>query len=246
MREQWPKMRTRQARLMNGSDEVSTARLRWNVFQCMLWSLNQKLGSLRTIQSDPLAELVQLRILRSNKPTVSFSGLPISPKTQMINGIMLVILPQPFLQVSLWRCNLKGIDWLVVPGAWVPNPPNADGRTPMAFRWLGFGQLKAFWPNPRHQHLLGRDPWNSVGCSLGGPKFWSLWFIDILSHTHTGESWPENNICKGRLRYSAQHCQVTVPKLILLLLGSLGKVALLFTWLLAFCRHTLFSNLAIA
>ena len=51
------------------------------------------------------------------------TGLPNSPKTKMINGIMLVVLPQTFLQVSLWRCNLKGIDWLVVPGAWVPNPP---------------------------------------------------------------------------------------------------------------------------
>ena len=44
------------------------------------------------------------------------TGLPNAPKTKMINGIMLVVLPQPFLQVSLWRCKLKRIDWLVVPG----------------------------------------------------------------------------------------------------------------------------------
>ena len=59
---------------------------------------------------------------------------------------------------------------------------------------------------------------------LGGPNFWTLWFIDVLSHTHIGESWPEYNICKGWLRYSAQHCQVTVPNFTLLLLGSLGEV----------------------
>ena len=49
-------------------------------------------------------------------------GCQIHQKTKMINGIMLVVLPQTFLQVSLWRCNFKGIDWLVVPGAWVANP----------------------------------------------------------------------------------------------------------------------------
>ena len=62
------------------------------------------------------------------------TGLLNSPKTKMINGIMLVVLPQAFLQVFLWRCN-----WLVVPGAAVRN----DGRTPISFWGLGFGQLKA-------------------------------------------------------------------------------------------------------
>ena len=62
------------------------------------------------------------------------TGLLNSPKTKMINGIMLVVLPQPFLQVFLWRCN-----WLVVPGAAVRN----DGRMPISFWGLGFGQLKA-------------------------------------------------------------------------------------------------------
>ena len=63
------------------------------------------------------------------------TGLPNSPKTKVINGIMLVVLPQPFLQVSLWRCNLKRIDWLVVPGAWVPNPPNKLGRLIAGGSW---------------------------------------------------------------------------------------------------------------
>ena len=73
---------------MNGPDEVSTVRLRWNVSQCMLWSLNQKLGSLWTIQSDPFAELVQLRIPRSNKPAVPFSpGLPPYFVLKLGNGL---------------------------------------------------------------------------------------------------------------------------------------------------------------
>ena len=55
-------------------------------------------------------------------------------------------------------------DWLTCGARCMScEPPNADSRTPMAFWGLGFGQLKAFWPNPRHQHLLGRDPLNSVG-----------------------------------------------------------------------------------
>ena len=62
------------------------------------------------------------------------TGLPNSPKTKVINGIMLLVLPQPFLQVS-WRCNLKRIDWLVVPGAWVPNPPNKLGRLIAGGSW---------------------------------------------------------------------------------------------------------------
>ena len=71
------------------------------------------------------------------------SGLLNSPKTKMINGIMLVVFPYPFAQVSLWRCNLETTDRIVVPGAWVPNPPNADGCTPVAFWGLGFGKVKA-------------------------------------------------------------------------------------------------------
>ena len=91
------------------------------------------------------------------------SGLLNSPKTKTINGIMLVVFPFPFVQVSLWRCNLETTDWIVVPGAWVPNPPNADGCTPVAFWGLGFGKLKALLRKPRHQHLLVGDPLNSVG-----------------------------------------------------------------------------------
>ena len=100
-------------------------------------------------------------------PTTSqlhlFSGLLNSPKTKMINGIMLVVFPFPFVQVSLWRCNLETTDWIVVPGAWVPNPPNADGCTPVAFWGLGFGKVKALLRKPRHQRLLVGDPLNSVG-----------------------------------------------------------------------------------
>ena len=91
------------------------------------------------------------------------SGLLNSPKTKMSNGIMLVVFPYPFVQVSLWRCNLETTDWIVVPGAWVPNPPNADGRTPVAFWGLRFGKFKALLCKPRHQHLLVGDPLNSVG-----------------------------------------------------------------------------------
>ena len=67
-----------------------------------------------------------------------------SPKTKMINGIMLVVFPFPLAQVSLWRCNLETTDWIVVPGAWVPNPPNADFCTPVAFWGLGLERLKLF------------------------------------------------------------------------------------------------------
>ena len=52
--------------------------------------------------------------------------------------------------------------WSVVPGAWVRNPPNADGCTPVAFWGLGFGKVKALLRKPR-QHLLVGDPLNSVG-----------------------------------------------------------------------------------
>ena len=98
----------------------------------------------------------------SNFPTTN-SGLLNSPKTQMINGIMLVVFPCSFVYVSLWRCNLETTDWIVVPGAWVPDPPNADGCTPVAFRGLGFGKVKALLRKPRHQHLFVGDPLNSVG-----------------------------------------------------------------------------------
>ena len=57
----------------------------------------------------------------------------------------------------------KGLTDLWCPVRGFGTPPNADGRTPMAFWELAFGQLKAFWPNPRHQHLFGRGPLNSVG-----------------------------------------------------------------------------------
>ena len=91
------------------------------------------------------------------------TGLLNSPKTKMINGIMLVVFPCSFVQVSLRRCHLEMTDWIVVPGAWVPNPPNADGCTPVAFWGLGFGKAKALLRKPRHQHLLVGDPLNSVG-----------------------------------------------------------------------------------
>ena len=81
-----------------------------------------------------------------------------SPKTKMINGIMLVVFPYPFVQVSLWRCNLETTDWIVVPGAWVPNPPNADSCMPVAFWGLAFGKVKALLHKPMHQHLLVGDP----------------------------------------------------------------------------------------
>ena len=86
-------------------------------------------------------------------------GLLNSPETKMINGIMLAVFPCPFVQVSLWRCNLETTDWIVVPGAWVQNPPNADGCTPVAFWRLGFGKVKALLHKPRHQHLLVGDPY---------------------------------------------------------------------------------------
>ena len=93
----------------------------------------------------------------------SLSGLLNSSKTKIINGIMLVVFPCPFVHASLWRCNLETTDWIVVPGAWVPNPPNADGCTPVAFWGFGFGKVKALLRKPRHQHLWVGDPLNSVG-----------------------------------------------------------------------------------
>ena len=103
------------------------------------------------------------KICSNRQGHVTGTGLLNSPKTKMINGIMLVVFPYPFVQVSLWRCNLETTDWIVVPGAWVPNPPNADGCTPAAFWGLGFGKVKALVRKPRHQHLLVGDPLNSVG-----------------------------------------------------------------------------------
>ena len=75
----------------------------------------------------------------------------------------LVVFPCPFVQVSLRRCHLEMTDWIVVPGAWVGNPRNADDCTPVAFWGLGFGKVKALLRKPRHQHLLVGDPLNSVG-----------------------------------------------------------------------------------
>ena len=91
------------------------------------------------------------------------TGLLNSPKTKMINGIMLAVFPCPFVQASLWRCNLEATDWIVLPGAWVPNPPNADGCTPVAFWGSRFGKIKALLRKQRHQHLLVGDPLNSAG-----------------------------------------------------------------------------------
>ena len=63
----------------------------------------------------------------------------------------------------LFEDNLETTDWIVVHGAWVPNPPNADGCMPVAFWGLGFGNVKALLHKPRHQHLLVGDPLNLVG-----------------------------------------------------------------------------------
>ena len=87
-----------------------------------------------------------------------------SPKTRWRNLLLGSIrAAKSFVQVSVWRCNLETTDWIVVPGAWVPNPPNADGCTPVAFWGLGFGKIKALLRKPRQQHLLVGDPLNSVG-----------------------------------------------------------------------------------
>ena len=48
--------------------------------------------------------------------------LPNSAQIKVINGIMPVVFSHPFVQVSRWR-NLGIIDWIVVLGEWVPNPP---------------------------------------------------------------------------------------------------------------------------
>ena len=82
---------------------------------------------------------------------------------------MLVVFPYPIVQVSLWRCNLETTDWIVVPGAWVPNPPNADGCRE-AFWGFGYGKVKALLRKPRHQHLLVGDPLNSVGFLANGSQ----------------------------------------------------------------------------
>ena len=62
------------------------------------------------------------------------------------------------MHVSLWRCNLETTDWIVVPSAWVPNPPNADGCTPVAFWWLGFGKVKALLRNQNPSHKITSKP----------------------------------------------------------------------------------------
>ena len=121
----------------------------------------------RVIVNQPLFDVVPAErrkgFISTRKMNASQTGLLNSPKTKMINGIMLVVFPYPFVQVFLWRCNLETTDGIVVPGAWVPNPPNADGCTPVAFWGLGFGKVKALLRKPRHQHLLVGDPLNSVG-----------------------------------------------------------------------------------
>ena len=86
---------------------------------------------------------------------------------------MLVVLPQPFLQASLWRCNFKGIDWLVVPVhelvcRWITgfknwDLPRATGYQPTEFKgslpkrcWcLGLGQNALSCPNPNPQNAIG-------------------------------------------------------------------------------------------
>ena len=57
-----------------------------------------------------------------------------------------------------WRCNLETTDWSVVPGTWVPNPPNADGCTPVAFWGLGFGKVKALLPTAHWHPLISPNP----------------------------------------------------------------------------------------
>ena len=109
---------------------------------------------------------------------------------------MLVVFTFLFVQVSLWRCNLETTDWIVVPGAWVPNPPNADGCTAVAFWGLGFGKVKALLRKPRHQHLLVRDPLNSVGWWPMALRRFPFLNHVIHSQTHTLKGWPRHRLVK--------------------------------------------------
>ena len=114
-----------------------------------LWKKNLRVPSLSskgTFGEAPKDSTIQ----RLTKQPAVFAGRLNSPKTKMINGIMLVVFPRPFVQASLWRCNLETTDRIVVPGAWVPN-----GCTAVAFWGLGFGKFKALLRKPGHQHLLG-------------------------------------------------------------------------------------------
>ena len=173
-------------------------------------------------------------------------GLLNSPKTKMINGIRLVVVPYPFVQVSLWRCNLETADWIVVPGAWVPNPQNADGCTPVAFWGLGFGKVKeastslGLGPLKLGRLIANGSPlvlpmvgWEQRFCSTislwviipcqwlsGGSTFWTPWFIHKLILLKA-----DRGIGLQRLAWLlGPHCQMTVPKFIPVFLGSLGEI----------------------
>ena len=96
-----------------------------------------------------------------------FSGLPDSPKTKSINGILVVGFPHPNAQVSFWRCNLHMNRYVVVPGACrVPNPPNP----PVVFwdlkinssTWLGQEPLKRRVLAAASRCFLGRHSKNML------------------------------------------------------------------------------------
>ena len=87
--------------------------------------------------------------LRGNPERLSYANLQSLEGGQLTTDFLWqahsdgLIFPCPFVQASLWRCNLETTDWIGVPRAWVPNPPNGDGCTPVAFWGLGFGKVKA-------------------------------------------------------------------------------------------------------
>ena len=95
------------------------------------------------------------------------------------------------VQVSLRRCHLEMTDWIVVPGAWVPNPPNADGCTPVAFWGLGFGKVKALFAQAKASTSLGWGPLKFgrliANASQAVPLF-------EPQQTHTLKGWPGHRL----------------------------------------------------
>ena len=142
-----------------------SGKLLWNLLLNLSTSISGILPLLEAFYLEPQAADARIYIawfFVVSRPK-HLTGLLNSPKTKMINGIMMVVFPCPFVQVSLRRYHLEMTDWIIVPGALVPNPPNADSCTPVAFWGLGFGKVKALLRKPMHQYLLVGDPLNSVG-----------------------------------------------------------------------------------
>ena len=83
----------------------------------------------------------------------------------------------------------------------------------MVFCRSGFVEVKTFLRKPMHQHDVGRNPLNSVGCQ---PV--------VFGRSQVLKKHPGQRICKERFRDSAQHWLMLDPSSIFAFLGGMREI----------------------